>query len=138
MRYTDLEDGLVPDRAPSPGVVGLPLWTETDQAAAEKAREEAIQRAHEHADRKWRETAYAAILTVARRLSKFTADDVWAELKGSSPKTHNASALGPLFRIAAGKGICRKTGEQRPTVQVQRHRDLTVWESCILDARGAA
>lgn len=136
--YTEFEDGVVPARAPSPGVVGLPLFAETDEAAAQKAREEAIQRAHDHADERWKQTAYAAICTVARRIALFTADDVWDELKGSTPTTHNPSALGPLFRIAASRKVCEKSGDQLPTRQAQRHRDLTVWASLILDAREVA
>lgn len=113
------------------GVDDLPLWEGSTEA--EEARLAAIQRAHDHANAVWKETAYAALLTCARRYAVFTADSVWAELKGSTPATHNPSALGPLFLIAARKGLIRKTGRLVPTTLTQRHRDLTEWASNIMD-----
>lgn len=120
----------------SVGVDDLPLWEGTTEA--EQARLDAIRRVHEHANAVWKETAYAALLTCARRYAVFTSDLVWAELKGSKPATHNLSALGPLFLIAARKGLIRKTGRMVPTTLTQRHRDLTEWASLVLDEQGAA
>ena len=113
------------------GVDDLPLWQTTTEA--EQTRQDAIKAAHEHANAAWKETAYAAILTCARRFAVFTADCVWEELKGATPATHNPSALGPLFLIAARKGLIRKTGQVVPTTLPRRHRDLTEWASNILD-----
>ena len=118
------------------GVDDLPLWEGSTEA--EEARLEAIRRAHEHANAVWKETAYAAVLACARRLAVFTADSVWAELQGSKPATHNPSALGPLFLIAARKGLIRKTGRLVPTTLTQRHRDLTEWASNIRDEQEVA
>lgn len=115
----------------SVGVDDLPLWEGTTEA--EKARLDAIQRAHDHANAQWKETAYAALVTCARRLATLTADDVWQELHGAKPATHNLSALGPLFLIAARKGLIRKTGRMVPTILTQRHRDVTEWASLNLD-----
>ena len=120
----------------SVGVDDLPLWEGSTEA--EQARLDAIQRAHEHANAVWRETAYAAVLACARRFRVFTADSVWAELKGAAPTTHNPSALGPLFLIAARKGLIQKTGRLVPTVATQRHRDLTEWRSLVLDHQETA
>lgn len=113
------------------GVDDLPLWEGSTEA--EQARLAAIKAAHDHANAVWKETAYTAIVTCARRLAVLTSDDVWAELKGSKPATHNPSALGPLFLIAARKGLIRKTGQVVPTTLPRRHRDLTEWASNILD-----
>ena len=104
--------------------------------AVHEATEAGIQAAHDNANTAWKQTAYAAIVTVARRQPRITADDVWRELEGSTPATHNPSALGPLFRIAARNGIIRKIpGEMVMTVLARRHREIQVWESLIQDQR---
>lgn len=120
----------------SGGLDDLPLWagTEQDAARAEAAREAAIQQAHDHANEAWKQVAYAALVAVARRKAVFTADCVWLALHDAKPVTHEPSALGPLFRIAARKGLIQKTGRLVPTTQSQRHRDLTEWRSLIVDA----
>lgn len=111
---------------------GLPLFAES--LAVHEATEASIQAAHEHADEQWKQTAYAAIVTVARHQPRLTADDVWDELRGSTPVTHEPSALGPLIRIAANRRIIRKLpGELVKTRFERRHRELQVWESLILD-----
>lgn len=124
-------------------------WADLPLAAASLAVHEAteagIQAAHEHADETWKQTAYAAIVTVARRQAKLTADSIWKELDGSTPKTHNASALGGLIRIAARKGIIRKAvGELVKSEllnekgEARNHREIQVWNSLILDQDVAA
>lgn len=116
----------------SDGLAGLPLFQES--LAVHEATEAAIQAAHAHADETWKSTAYAAIVTVARRKPKLSADDVWEELQGSTPTTHEPSALGPLIRIAARNGIIRKAhGEMVKTRFERRHRELQQWISLIVD-----
>lgn len=115
-------------------------WGDLPLAAASLAVHEAteagIQAAHDHSNTTWKQTAYAAIVAVARRQPRLTADDVWSELKGSTPATHNPSAIGPLFRIAARNGVIRKLpGELVKTVLERRHREIQVWESLIQDQR---
>lgn len=111
----------------------LPLFAESRPSEAEAAREASIQQAHDHADAVWKSAAYAAIVEVARKFPEFTADHVWRHLGGTSTCTHNPSALGPLFRIAARNGVCRKSGRVEYSKLEQRHREVTVWESLILD-----
>lgn len=116
----------------SGGLQDLPLFADAPAAAA--AREAAIQQAHDNANEAWKQNAYAALVAVSRRKEFFTSDDVWEELEGTTAKTHAPSAIGPLFRIAARKGLIQKTNQSLPTVQTQRHRDLTVWRSLNRDA----
>ncbi len=111
----------------------LPLFADL----ADAAKEAGIQAAHDHANEQWKQTAYAALVEVARRLARFTAQDVWAHLKGAKPATHEPSALGPLFLIAARHGICAKTGRYVRPVTTTHHRDVAEWESLIVD-QGAA
>ncbi|HEX7828668.1 MAG TPA: DUF87 domain-containing protein [Thermoanaerobaculia bacterium] len=116
---------------------GLPLFAAS--LAVHEATECSIQAAHEHADETWKQTAYAAIVCIARRQAKLTADDVWEELKGSTPTTHEPSALGPLIRVAANKRVIRKLpGELVKTRFERRHRELQVWESLIVDSPESA
>lgn len=124
-------------------------WADLPLAAASlavhDATEAGIKAAHEHADETWKSTAYAAIVTVARRQAKLTADSIWKELAGSTPKTHNSSALGGLIRIAARKGIIRKAiGELVKSEllnekgEARNHREIQVWDSLILDVDNSA
>ncbi len=127
---------------PSDGWSDLPLAATS--LAVHEATEAGIQAAHEHADETWKQTAYAAIVTVARRQKKLTADSIWKELDGSTPKTHNASALGGLIRIAARKGIIKKAvGELVKSEllnekgEARNHREIQVWDSLIMDQAAA-
>ncbi len=130
-------------RVPSSGVTDLPLFNASLEV--QEARERAIQAAHDHANETWKQTAYAAIVEVARRQPTLTADHVWAHLKGAKPATHEPSALGPLFRIAARRGVIQKrVGELvtstllKPDGKAQRHRELQVWSSLICECEAAA
>lgn len=139
MRTVDLEEGIIGTRVPARHPLdGLPMWEAAKQdddalAAAERARTLAIQQAHDHANETWKQAAYSALVEVARKCATFTACDVWAHLKGAKPTTHEPSALGPLFLIAARKGICAKTGRYVRPVTTTHHRDVAEWASCILD-----
>lgn len=125
-------------------------WSDLPLAAASltahEATEAGIQTAHDHANEQWKQTAYAAIVEIARRQPKLSADDVWRHLGGSVTCTHNPSALGPLFRIAAARQIIRKAhGELVKSVlliesgpragESRRHREVQVWHSLIVDNR---
>ena len=124
-------DGDIIGTRPRPTADLGPLFAAS--LAVHEATEAGIQAAHDSANKRWQQVAYAAIVAVARREPTFTADAVWAELQGATPATHALSALGPLFRIAADRGLIRKSGRHLPTTQAQRHRDLVEWRSCITD-----
>ena len=91
------------------------------------AREDAIQRAEDHADEEWKRAAYDAVILTARLRPTFTADDVWERIGDSS--THEPSALGPVFLRASRAGLIVKTGYMRPSRNARRHRDLVVWRA---------
>lgn len=125
--------GIVPRRVPPSLLDELPLWASAKQP--DQHVEEGIQRAHDHANDKWKSAAHAAIIAVARRMRFFTSDDVWDELKGCTETTHNPSALGPLFRIVARSGLIQKSGlpDARTRYTETRHRNLTVWQSLMYE-----
>jgi hypothetical protein len=103
--------------------------TADELAAAAQARVEAIDRAALHADDEWKVHATAAVLWCAAHLADFTADDVWIQLRRTSPAvtTHEPSALGPIFLAASRQRVITKTTATRPSRFKRRHRDLTVW-----------
>lgn len=127
-RYFDGD--IIGTKVPPTGDLG-PLFAASLEV--HEATEAGIQAAHDHANDAWKQTAYAAIVTLARRLPRFTSDEIWKELKDAQPATHEPSALGPLLRIAAHKGLIVKSGEMVKTKLARRHRDVTVWRSLIQD-----
>lgn len=137
---TNLDLGIIGAVVPSRNPLdALPLFESAKQddaalAASEQARNDAIQRAHDHANAQWKQTAYAAICEVARRNPLFTSDAVWAHLQGAKPATHEPSAIGPLFLLAAKHRICMKTGRYVRSTSTDHHRDVAEWQSLICDA----
>jgi hypothetical protein len=136
MTRFDADCDIIGSRVPSSGVTDLPLFNASLEV--QEARERAIQAAHDHANEAWKQAAYSAIVECARRLARLTSDDVWDHLQGSRPATHNPSALGPLFRIAARRGVIQKSGAMVPTRLERRHREVTEWVSLICEQEAAA
>lgn len=101
--------------------------TQPDLWAAVK--DEAIDRADNHADESWKHAALASVRWCAHMHPDFTTDEVWHRLEKhyGLEATHEPSAIGPVFLRAARAGVIRKTGELRPSTNKSRHRDLTVW-----------
>lgn len=132
MRTADLEEGIIGTRVPR-RVDDLPLFATDDDA--QRARDAAIQQAHDHANETWKQTAYSALVEVARTCATFTSVEVWKHLHGAKPTTHEPSALGPLFLIAARKGICQKTGRYVYPATTTHHREVAEWESLVLDVQ---
>ena len=101
--------------------------TQPDLWAAVK--DEAIDRADNHADESWKHAALVSVRWCAHMHPDFTADEVWHRLEEhyGLEATHEPSAIGPVFLRAARAGVIRKTGELRPSTNKARHRDLTVW-----------
>lgn len=95
---------------------------------AAHARADGIGRADHNADRKWKADALDAVRWCAANYSEFTADQVWIRLDAvSGARTHEPSALGPVFMRAARLAYIEKTGYVRASTIARRHRDLTVW-----------
>ena len=95
-----------------------PAPTELDTAKSRAARDEAIDRAEKHAREIWMQLALDIIHRLARADRAFTSDDVWA---AGLPKSREPRALGAAMRLAAKRGIIRKTGSWVETRQVLRH-----------------
>lgn len=131
MNRSFFEGDVIGTKAPPTADLG-PLFASSIDV--HEATEKGIQDAHDHANDAWKQQAYAALVAVARRTPLFTADEVWAALKGSTTSTHEPSALGPLFRIAAHKGLIQKSGRMVKTKLIQRHREVTEWRSLSLDS----
>ena len=109
------------------GVGGVAV-TQLDMLAALTARDEALARVKEHADKEWKAEAMRAVVRVARERGRFTTDDVWAVLGESG--THEPRAMGAIMRQAARNGWVRATDEYVRSSRVACHaRPLRVWES---------
>jgi hypothetical protein len=100
--------------------------------------EEAIQRSLSSASPAWRESAFRALIGVARHQEVFTADDVWLALGPFDESIcPTPSALGGIFRSVAKMGFIERVGfggcsrlRKRPGADKSRHhRQLSVWES---------
>lgn len=99
-----------------------------------EATKDAIRRADEHADRRWRAVALRAIRHTAHTQPEFTADQIWQYLTLNAPDvtTHEPSALGPVFLRAAKLGWITNTGRTiERSIFSRRHRRLTIWQSHI-------
>ena len=90
----------------------------------------------------WLGEAYAAVVHVAGRRERFTADDVWIELGRRKTRAvpGDARAMGAVLRRAASSGIVRRLrGEFRASTRRERHRGpVQVWESVIVTPKGGA
>lgn len=85
------------------------------------------------ADHKWTTAqaaeVYAAIVKTARMLPEFTADDIWARLPATFPKTKGLAAI---LKSASTNGICEPTDRVRKTSRggdSDHGQRLTVWRS---------
>lgn len=102
------------------------------RAATQAELDDALLRVDLNAAREWKHAAVLAMNRVILRREDFTADEVWKELQATAPelRTHNPSALGPIFLRAKKAGLIRSTGRVRRSVFSQRHRDLVIW-TCV-------
>jgi hypothetical protein len=91
----------------------------------------------------WLAAASSALLGVAGRVERFTADEVWTELerRGCTLEPEDARAMGGVLRRAVRDGwIVRLPGEYRASTRKERHGGpVQVWESkvCAVYGRGA-
>lgn len=103
-----------------------------DYAAARAARDEGIARGTENANVDWKLSAEMAVLSVARELELFTADDVVRRIDPRA-QTPDMRALGGVMTRAAKAGWCVKT--QLPARECERRSrhsaPLNVWQSLI-------
>lgn len=101
------------------------LWGRTDDA---------IDRADRHADDEWKEIALATVFDLARRLNRFTAEDVTFRMADTHPDvtTHEPRALGAVMRRAASKRWIIATQDYTMTRRDTRNAaPVRVWASLI-------
>lgn len=76
-----------------------------------EATTEAIERGTMNADDHWKETALYRLRQVASATKIFTANDVRDAMAHDSAKTHDARAMGGVFKAAQKLGWIERTGE---------------------------
>lgn len=96
------------------------------------ATQDAIRRARENADPDWLTEAHTAVLAVSLRMRRFTTDDVWDAMAGTTATTHEPRALGSVMRKASRDGFCAPTGQYLKSRRRACHtRPLRVWKSLL-------
>jgi hypothetical protein len=112
---------------------------EFDAAAARDARDEAIQRVDEHAEKRWKAAALNAVRFIAEKRDAFTTDAVWWLLDQQDIEPpHEERALGAIMQRAARQGWIEPTDRTRKSVRPACHaRDLRVWRSLLREAPSA-
>jgi len=117
----------------------FPEWDELAWRKAQAAKEEAIRRVEDNADRSWLDEAWSAVRVVAERRMEFTTDAVHGLLQAwEVPEPHEPRALGPIMQRAIKRGICVPTGVYRPSVRPACNcRPIMVYRSLIYRSQAA-
>lgn len=114
------------DAAPEPP----PVVVDPVTAATEAGIEQAEIRLGSTRGQLFKESAIAAILTLAKRGGFFTADDVW-KLLGGEYEGEFGSQMGPVFRTAQRLGYVVHDG-YKESIRPTRHRSpIRVWRSLV-------
>jgi len=95
-------------------------------AEAMRARDAAIQRVDEHADPAWRETALAAVSSLAAAGQPFTTDDVVRALP-ATVSTHEPRALGAVMQRLSREGAIVPVGLRDSSSTVCHGRTKRLW-----------
>lgn len=92
-----------------------------------------LERAAHGGGEAFRERALVAVEALARQQAALSCDDVWARLtREAAPAPRDHRALGPVMRIARGRGWIAPTTEFQLTAQPQRHRaPVRIWRSLV-------
>lgn len=101
------------------------------------AKHDGMDRAEANAMPGWGAAMLECVITVARELGEFTADDVFRVAKdiGIYDGTHDRRAFGPVMHRAVKHGYCVKADcAGRNSCRRSTHNSpLTVWKSLILE-----
>jgi len=102
-----------------------------DWAAAQQAKQEALDRVADHADPSWIKVALTVVYDLCRYRETFTTDDVWCELERlKAPEPHEPRALGAVMMRAKRRNWCFSTGQVTGSVRKQCHgRPIMVWRA---------
>jgi len=100
------------------------------RAAAAAARDEAVERVGEAAERDgWMDQALATVTAIARRMPAFTADDVW-DTGLDAPR--EPRALGAVMTQLRRRKVVEPTSDFKPTSRRSRHAaPIRVWRSLV-------
>jgi hypothetical protein len=105
-----------------------------DSRAAADARNASMEEVEDHAKEEWKEAAHGCVLSCAKTMRLFTADDVQLLLSKLPVKTHDNRALGPILREAQKSLMIRDTEQFTRSTQVKCHRmPRRIWESLIYE-----
>lgn len=87
--------------------------------------------ARRHAAEAWLVAALEDLRVLARRVPRFTSDDVWACLRFPPRESR---MIGNLLTRARAQGICLPTDEHTPSQRgMNNARPVRVWRSCLVD-----
>lgn len=101
-------------------------------AAAEQARDQAIQRAEDGANPFWAQAAYWAVKLLAYRQPSFTTDEVWWLLEELGVQTPEPRAMGAVMRRAYVDGVIDSTDTWSRSLRPACHcRPVMRWRSCV-------
>ena len=104
--------------------------------AAKEARDKGIKQVQDNADRKWQDTALAAVHQCAFGKESFIVDEVWEymyDLHGAEQAhTRDNRAMGSIIVEAKKYGWITATNEYRPSARTKSHGNpRRVWKSLI-------
>ena len=98
-------------------------------AAADVARDAAIDEVEKNCDARWLERAYAVVVSLARERSSFTTDDVLAVLGEDLPR--EPRVVGAVMRRAKREGIVEPHGYAASSRVESHARPKRVWHSLV-------
>jgi hypothetical protein len=100
-----------------------------DQAAA---RDNAIDRAEEHADVAWRQAAYDSGRRLAAIRATLISEDIFASMAGTGLATHEPRAMGAIMRRLHKDGLIEPTDRFVTSPSPVGHkRPSRVWRSRV-------
>jgi hypothetical protein len=107
-----------------------------DKHLSRQERDKSVLQAGNNANSEWKNLAYIAVESVARKKQRFTSDDVVKILeeleKMNEVYTHEKRALGGVMAKARKDKIMKPTDEFRASERKQSHANpKRVWESLI-------
>jgi hypothetical protein len=100
-------------------------------------RDEALEQVKDNANKAWTNLVSKIITELASRMTEFTSDDVWNELKKyPEVQTHQPAAMGAMFKHSS------KTGQIQPTDRfiaskrpISHARPIRIWNSKLLEEK---
>lgn len=99
---------------------------------AERAKQQGIEAAYQHADSYWKQTAQNALRTCALKYREFTSGDVWDEISKTGMTTGENRAMGAIMQAGSRSGMIQKTGRYKESARPTQHQQpIAIWRSNI-------